>query len=407
MATKAYQISFGGAAVSSDFYGDVVSLTVEESTMAAGVFTLKLVSRQQGDGSWGYLDDSRLALFNSVSIQVGFTGGGGIAAALGSLLGGGSGDGGGLSTVFNGYVTGFKFNLSSDSSNFVEVTGMDPCVLMNMEEKIATWPNMSDSDIALQIVGAYNVAIQADSTATTHQEDATTIVQRATDLQFVRELARRNGLEFYFETDDSGAAGAYFRAPQLDGAPQADLAVQFGDQTNLKSFSANMNGMRPLSVKAEQMDVQANSANSAQVSSLSLTKLGDKDAAALVSGPLGGLVTPKDALAQTLVLGPPTSDATELQTMAQAVRDEAGWFINASGEVNSDAYQAVLRPRRLVLVRGAGKAFSGKYYVTKVTHEIKAGGSYSQIFEARRNARGLDGSEQFGGSGSGLPIPGF
>ena len=40
-----------------------------------------------------------------------------------------------------------------------------------------------------------------------------------------------------------------------------------------------------------------------------------------------------------LVLGPPTSDATELQTIAQAVRDEAGWFITAQGEINGDAYQ--------------------------------------------------------------------
>ena len=376
--------------------------------MAAGAFSLRLISRLQDDGSWGYLDDDRLALFNPVNIQIGFIAGGGIAAAVGSLLGGGGGAGGGLSTVFDGYITALKLSLSPDpGGTFVEVNGMDSSVLMNMEEKIATWPNMSDSDIAQQIVGAYGVAVQADSTGTTHQEDATTIVQRATDLQFVRELARRNGLEFYFETDDSGTVNAYFRAPQLDATPQPDLAVQFGDQTNLKSFSAHLTALRPLSVKTEQMDVQANSANTAQVSSVSLTSLGDKDADSLISGPLGSLVTPKDALAQTLVLGPPTSDSTELQTIAQAVRDESGWFINASGEVNNDAYQNVLRPRRLALVKGAGKTFSGKYYVTRVTHEVRADGSYSQKFEARRNARDLDGSEQFGGSGSGLPIPGI
>jgi len=108
-----------------------------------------------------------------------------------------------------------------------------------------------------------------------------------------------------------------------------------------------------------------------------------------------------------LALGPPTSDSTELQVIAQAVRDEAGWFITATGEINSDAYQTVLRPHRLVLVKGAGKEYSGKYYVTRVVHELKGDGSYTQRFEARRNARDLDGSEQFGGSGLGLPIPGI
>jgi phage protein D len=107
-----------------------------------------------------------------------------------------------------------------------------------------------------------------------------------------------------------------------------------------------------------------------------------------------------------LVLGPPTSDATELRTIAQAVCDEAAWFITAEGEINSDAYQSVLRPHRLVLVKGAGKPFSGKYYVTRVVHQLMGDGTYAQRFEARRNARDVDESEQFGGGGLGRPIPG-
>jgi hypothetical protein len=155
------------------------------------------------------------------------------------------------------------------------------------------------------------------------------------------------------------------------------------------------------------MDIAANSANSAQIGDTQLTKLGDKDANTLIGGPLGSLVTPKDAAAQMLVQGPPTSDTAELQAIAQAVRDEAGWLITASGEINSDAYQSVLRPHRLVLVKGAGATHSGKYYVTRVVHGLNHEGDYVQRFEARRNARDLDGSEQFGGSGSGVSIPGI
>jgi phage protein D len=286
---------------------------------------------------------------------------------------------------------------------------MDSSVLLSLEEKIATWPDMADSDIVQEIMRQYRgVQIQADTTPTVHQENDTTIVQRASDIQFVRDLAQRNGFEFYFETDKtSGNVTAYFQAPQLSGTPQQDLAIQFGDQSNLRSFSARLTGQRPLNVKSEQMDVKANNANTAQVSDTQLDKLGANDANSLIGGPLGSLVTPKDAQAQMLILGPPTSDSTELQTIAQAVRDEAGWFITANGEINSDAYQAVLRPHRLVLVKGAGKAYSGKYYVTRVVHEIKRDGSYSQKFEARRNARDVDGSEQFGSSGLALPIPGI
>lgn len=407
MANKAYQIEFLGTAVDEGFYGDVVSLTVEESTATASTFHLQLALRLQDDGTWTYLDDDRFAVFNSATVKVGFTDGGGIAAALGSLLGGGDSNDG-LKTVFDGFITNVDVELGSEPDNaFLNISGMDTSVMMSLEEKITPWPNMGDSDIVQQIVGSYGIAIQADPTSTVHQEDDTTIIQRATDIQFVRDLAQKNGMEFYFETDDTGMLNAYFRAPQLDDTPQPDLAIQFGDQSNLKKFSVHLSGQRPLNVKAAQIDVSANSSNVAQASDTQLTKLGSKDANTLIGGPLGSQVTPKDAQAQMLVLGPPTSDATEMQTLVQAVRDEAGWLITASGEINSDAYQSVLRPHRLVLVKGAGNTYSGKYYVTRVAHEINHEGDYIQRFEARRNARDLDGSEQFGSSGLGLSIPGI
>jgi phage protein D len=405
MADKAYQIAFDEEAVDEDFYGDVESLTVEENTDTASVLHLRLRLMLQDDGSWDYLDDERLALFKKVAVRVGFTGGQGLAGALGGLLGGGDG---GLEPVFDGYITAVHVTIGSEPDNsYLDVSATDTSVLMSLEEKIVTWPNRTDGDIVQQIVSGYGVEAQVDATLTTHQENDTTIVQRGTDLQFVRQLARKNGLEFYFETDkDSGAVVAYFRAPQLDGTPQPDLAVRFGEESNLSSFWARLSGQRPLNVKVRQIDVKANSANDAQASDTQRTLLGDRDLNDLAGGPLGSLVSPRDAQAQMLLLCPPTSDATELQTIAQAVRDEAAWLIAAGGEINSDAYQAVLRPHRLVLIKGAGKEYSGKYYVTRVVHEFKGDGSYTQKFEARRNARDLDGSETFGGSNLGVSLPG-
>jgi phage protein D len=411
MADKAYEIAFNDETVDEDFYGDVESLIVEENLTQASTMRLRLAITLDDNGVWDYLDDGRLEVFTKVSVRIGFTGGGGLAGALSGALGaltGGEGNDG-LERVFDGYITAVSPNWDSEpGGSHLEIEAMDTSVLMSLEEKIATWPNLSDSDIVQQIVSGYGVQVNVDSTPTVHQENDTTIVQRHTDIQFVRELAQRNGLEFYFETDkDSGEVTAFMRAPQLESTPLPDLAIQFGEESNLKSFGARVIGQRPLSVKTTQVDVKANSPNLAQVGDTQLTKLGDTDANSLIGGPLGSLVSPRDVLAQMLLLGPPTSDATELQTLAQAVRDEAGWLITANGEVNSDAYQTVLRPHRMVLVKGAGSRYSGKYYLTRVTHELQADGNYLQRFEARRNARDLDGSEQFGGNGLGLPIPGL
>ena len=237
MANKAYQISFSGTAVEQSFYGDVVSLVVEENTTTAGTFHIQLAIRLQDDGSWKYLDDDRLALFNEVTIQDRLYPGRRPGGALGSLLGGGGGDDG-LKTVFDGYITDVDLDLGSDPDHtFLNVSGMDTSVLMSLEEKIATWPDMADSDIAQQIVANYGVPVRPiprrPCTRKRHHHRSA----RRRDIQFVRDLAQRNGLEFYFETDKTAEPSiAYFRAPQLSDTPQPDLAIQFGDQSNLKHF---------------------------------------------------------------------------------------------------------------------------------------------------------------------------
>jgi phage protein D len=407
MPQKAYQVFFDGEAAPEEFYGDVESLVVEENTTAAGVLRLRLATTLGDDGSWSYLEDDRLALFSRIKVSVGFLAGGGLAGALGGITGGGGNDG--LSPVFDGYVTATDVTIGSDTgSGHLEISAMDTSVLMSLEEKTARWPDLADSDIVEQILRGYGVETRIDATPTTHQENDTTIVQRGTDIQFVRDLARKNGLEFFFETDaDSDTVVAHWRAPDLEGKPQPDLAIRFGDASNLRSFTARLSGQRPLTVKTQQIDVKANGVNAAQAADTQRAKLGDKDLNALAGGPLNSLVTPRQAQAQMLVLGPPTSDATELQTIAQAVRDEAAWLIAASGEINSDAYAAVLRPHRLVLIKGAGTPYSGKYYVTRVVHDLGGDGSYIQRFEARRNARDLDGSEEFGGTDLGVSLPGL
>jgi len=395
MANKAYQIEFSGTAPDEGLYGDIVSLRVEENTITASTFHLQIALRLQDDGSWTYLDDDRFAIFNSAVVKIGFMDD--ASAALN-----------GLETVFDGFITTAEVEIGSDPEDAIfNISGMDTSVMMGLEDKIALWPNSTDSDIVRQIVASYGIAAQIDQTATVHQEDDTTIVQRGTDIDFVRGLARKNGMEFFFETDDSGVLRAFFTAPQLDGTPQQDLAIQFGDGSNLRSFSAHLNGLTPLNVKVAQIDIGANSPNVAQANEAQLAKLGDKDASALIGGQLDSRITPKDAQAQMLILGPPTSDAAEMQTIVQAVLDEASWFIDAHGEINSDAYQSVLRPHRLVLVKGAGTTYSGKYYVTKVVHEMNHEGDYIQRFEARRNARDLDGSEKFGKGSSMIAIQGI
>ena len=52
--------------------------------------------------------------------------------------------------------------------------------------------------------------------------------------------------------------------------------------------------------------------------------------------------------------------------------------------MDTSAYGAILRPHRLVGLRGAGRSFDGLYQVQKVTHVLQRG-SYRQQFRLTRS----------------------
>ena len=94
----------------------------------------------------------------------------------------------------------------------------------------------------------------------------------------------------------------------------------------------------------------------------------------------------------------PTNDdaanPAEAFTRAQAGVNQSSRALRGRGEVDGLRFGKVLRPGLPVAVRGAGRQYSGNYYVTEVNHRISRDG-YTQSFSAWRNAVGLNGTELF------------
>lgn len=73
---------------------------------------------------------------------------------------------------------------------------------------------------------------------------------------------------------------------------------------------------------------------------------------------------------------------------AQAETDSStDRVVQVSGELDSARYEALLKPRGLVDLRGAGYAHDGSYYVKSVTHSISKG-QYKQSFTLTREGVG-------------------
>src|ERR1039458_8264668 len=126
---------------------------------------------------------------------------------------------------------------------------MDSSVLMDREDKLKDWPSRKDSDIASEIIESYGLTAQVEDTAIVHDEQVSTIIQRETDIQFLKRLALRNGYECYIDGDT-----AYFQTPQLSAPSQPLLSVQFGDDTNVNEFQLEVNALGTGSVNEFQID---------------------------------------------------------------------------------------------------------------------------------------------------------
>jgi phage protein D len=351
-----------------DIYPDLIGLEVEIDANMAAMFRLKIIIAQQSDGMWKYLDDERFSVWKEVTIMAGFEDT--------------------MEELIKGHITHVRPSFDPDSAECtLEIWGMDKSVLMDREEKLKDWPGKKDSDIVSEILNTYGLTPDVDDTSIVHDEACSTIIQRETDMQFMKRLASRNGFEFYVE----GTTG-YFKPPLVDEAPQPVLAVHFGEETNVNRFSLEIDALKPASVSMFQIDRSTKEVIDASIETSGLTALGGRDATALLTGNVNAA---KVCMGMNVITGSP-----EMTALCQGLFDEYSWFVTGQGEISGNQYGHVLKTRQTVTIKGIGETFSGVYYVTHVTHTFTSGG-YSQLFRVKRNAITPSGNEDFSSASPG------
>lgn len=368
MESENFSVEIDGQEL-SDLYANLISLEVELDEELAGMFRLHIAMLLQPDGSWTYLDDERLKVWKEVAINAGFE------SAVDNL--------------FRGYITHVKPHFDPDPAQAtLEIWGMDKSVLMDREEKLKGWPNKKDSDIAAEIFTLYEFEAQVEDTTVVHDEAISTIIQRETDMQFLKRLALRNGLECYVE----GETG-YFQLPNIDSPPQPVLTAHFGNETNLISFDVEVNALVPANVAMFQVDRLNKELLDETAETTEQTVLGETDAAGLLATKVDPALV---YIGRSAATGNP-----EMAAMCQGLYHRGEWFVTAEGEVAANQYGHVLKPRGTVTIKGVGETYSGVYYVTHVTHSFTSEG-YTQSFKVKRNALLPSGSEDFSGTSDGL-----
>jgi phage protein D len=366
-----YQVLLNGKAVDDDFYTQLSTLEVEENADLPDAISLTL-PLAAADGEVIWVADARVAPFANVAV---------VAVA----------DGGTNQCIFDGYVLSHKVHLQPGiTASTLEVWGQDASVLMGLEEKVREWSGLTDGAVANQIFSEYGLtpgASNTDQDSPAHTDDAHTLMQRASDIDFLRRLARRNGKWCRVAcTDTPGVRTGTFAAPALTGDPAATIDLNDPAVSSVSSLDFSWDARRPSAVKASQGSLTdaAPTGTSADATNSGLPPLDARPMRAFV----GRDVTVRLTAA---------ADPAEMPGRAAAVLRDAGWFVRCEGTADLASLKTVLRVGTVVAVQGVGSILSGAYLVWRVRHSINAQ-THAMAFTLVRNAVGPPPA-----GGSGLP----
>jgi len=282
--------------------------------------------------------------------------------------------------LMDGVITHYQLQPSNEPGrSTLTVIGRDLSLMLDLEEKSEAYPNQPDFLIVTRILAAY--AQYGLVPAPTPTTDVPIVVQRVprqqeTDLGFLQRLARRNGFVFYIEPQTFGVNRAYFGPETRLGIPQPALSVDLGPSANVNSLSFSNDQLAPVGTRGTfvepltKMAIPIPSLPSLRLPPLSASPVSARRTVQLRNS---GNQSPIQAALAAV---------SAVTTAPEAVRGE--------GEVDTVRYGSVLRARRLVGVRGAGRSYGGFYYVRRVTHTIERGEApkYTQRFSLSREGTG-------------------
>ncbi len=299
-------------------------------------------------------------------------------------------------TVFDGYVTAVEpvIGRGRVPDSYLVLSCLDASCLMHLETVTRTWDGITDAGIAAEIFAKYGF----DATPGETVEDAGIsreavlpgLVQRGTDAEFLRMLARRNGFEWYLEPSGTVAEGTHpgrdlvghFHSPRVDAEPQPVLALFPRLTPTLQTFRARFDSHQPTRIRSWHIDERSRLLQSVDLTGTDLRRMGSHSRADVLADRLTAIAPVKVGAATAGTPGGPGSlpatldiasgnvptSAVELNTLARASLRTADWFVTGSGTVQCDRYPAIVRSRRPVTVSGAGHLLDGLWYVQGVRH---------------------------------------
>src|SRR5262249_49864785 len=151
------------------------------------------------------------------------------------------------------------------------------------------------ADVAASIFGNYGITPSdenSDDDSPSHTEDGHSLMQRASDIQFLRLLARRSGKVCRVAcADKPGQRTGYFAKPKLGGDPDATLTLNDPDKWTVHALDLDWDVSKPSAVVARQalFSDSSESGASADTDDSGLAAMSDRSLADFAGKPMSVL----------------------------------------------------------------------------------------------------------------------
>ncbi len=362
--TVTIQLAVGGTPVPEAFYDAISQLEVQERFDDPGTLLLTVPVNRTPDGDLQYVGDGTFEPLTNVTLTV-------TSSAAGAST----------QCVFDGYVLSWRLHLDrATASSSMEVWAQDASWLMNVDDKVVEWSGQTDGEVANAIFESYGFSPadrNTDDDSPQHTPDGHTLFQRATDLQFLRALARRAGKRCRVAcTDTPGNRTGYFTSPDLSGTPVTTISLVDQDTWTVDTLDFDWDVLRPTEADASQVDLTTSASEGTDVTT------GQSGLAALDNRDYPSYL----GRSSTLLLTAP-ADVPELYQRTAGVLAESGFFARCRGEVDAERIGSILRAGDVVTIEGAGNLQSGNWLVWSVQHRFSLA-SWKMAFTLLRNATG-------------------
>jgi phage protein D len=264
--------------------------------------------------------------------------------------------------IFKGEITSLEPEFTQEGF-MLTIRGYDRSHRLNRARKIATYQNMSASQIASKIANAAGLAPRVDETGVTNEF---TQQNNETDWEFLWRLASMYDYEVVVEdkTLHFRAAGGGSNAETVE----FDWAKSRPQLISLRPRVTGVQQVKEVVVRGWDLTQKKKIEAKAQVTPPPAVKIGvHRSKVTQALG--GGTLTVADA---------PITTMGQASKLAKSVASQLSHgFVHADGTSEGDAR---IVPGTKLKVRGIGRTYSGTYVVSKATHHFAGGGGYFTKF---------------------------